>query len=57
MLTWAVMGSMEHSLSTSSIELSDGESFETTIRKGKYGVVDGSSGGLRVGSGKPYYCF
>ncbi|XP_015885471.3 uncharacterized protein LOC107420918 isoform X1 [Ziziphus jujuba] len=48
------MGSMEHPLSTLSIEGSvraDGESFEMAARKGKYAVLNGSSGGLGGGSG------
>lgn len=53
MLIWAVMGSLEHPLSSLSIEGSvraDGESFQTS-RKSKYAVVDGSSEGLGGGSG------
>ncbi|PON67877.1 ephrin type-B receptor [Parasponia andersonii] len=49
-----VMGSLEHPLSTLSIEGSvkaDGESFEGTSREGKYAVIDGSSGGPGGGSG------
>ncbi|XP_062097852.1 uncharacterized protein LOC133803757 [Humulus lupulus] len=48
-----VMGSLEHPLSTLSIEgtvRADGESFEGTSRGGKY-MVDGSSGGPGGGSG------
>lgn len=48
------MGSLEHHLSILSIEGSvraDGESFQTTSRKSKYAVDDGSSEGLGGGSG------
>lgn len=48
------MGSMEHPLSTLSIEgsvKSDGDSFEGTSKGGIYSVVNGSSGGPGGGSG------